>query len=411
LGFASFFLVVFNRNRASLAGGLLTGLSNRVGDVMLLVYFGLCYFTTATSLGVFKFLIAVAAITKSAQFPFRAWLPAAMCAPTPVSALVHSSTLVTAGIYLVYRFTPSLSSVLIYVGLLTSLLAAWAASAERMLKKVVALSTLSQLGFMLTALGLGNRSIAFLHLNTHACFKALLFMAVGIARHSNYGSQSLRVVGTTISSSTLVGTSYLVSSFSMCGLFFLSGWCSKEVLLEAFRNSGISGPFVLMLWIRVVLTVFYSFVLVSMGMSSKRFFMAGTEYSSLVPVQRLPLFFLLTLRILQGWVFDLAQITSAPVLHSLISWYTLGNILTGLLLAIVLVVLFYEQTPAFICLSHCTRYLSVGALAASSLNTTEVTLYHGGGFGNVSSGFLGMGRPYLWLLKSTVWLGLAFLLI
>lgn len=161
----------------------------------------------------------------------------------------------------------------------------------------------------------------------------------------------------------------------------------------------------------MVLTVFYSFVLVRMGMSSKRFFMAGTEYSSLVPVQRLPLFFLLTLRISQGWVFDLAQITSAPVLHSLISWYTLGNILTGLLLAIVIVVFFYEETPAFICLSHCTRFLSVSARASRSLNCTEVSLVHGGGLGTTLSAFTGMSRPYLWLLKSTVWLGLIYLLV
>jgi len=411
LGFTSFFLVVFYRNRISLAGGTLTGLRNRVGDALLLLLFGLCYFTTTSTLGVFKFLIAVAAITKSAQLPFRAWLPAAMCAPTPVSALVHSSTLVTAGVYLIYRFTPRLSCVLMFIGLFTALLSAWAASAEWMLKKVVALSTLSQLGFILTALGLGSRSLAFMHMNTHACFKALLFIAVGVACHSNYGSQSLRVVGTTISASTLVGTSYLVSSLSICGLFFLSGWCSKEVILERFSNSGVSGPFVLMLWVRVVLTVFYRFHLVRQGISRKRFFLAATEYSSLSSAQRLPLFFLLSLRIGQGWVFDLAQVTRAPVLHSLLSLNTYFNLCFGFLLSLGLYLLLYEEPPTFISLVHCTSSLSRLSSRAGLLGLTEVKINHGLGLASACEGLKFGTRTRLYLLKHTVLLSLFFLLL
>lgn len=411
LGFTSFFLVVFYRNRVSLAGGILTGLRNRIGDALLLLLFGLCYLSSVSTLGVFKFLIAVAAMTKSAQLPFSAWLPAAMCAPTPVSALVHSSTLVTAGVYLIYRFTPRLSCVLMFIGLLTALLSAWAASAEWMLKKVVALSTLSQLGFILTALGLGSRSLAFMHINTHACFKALLFMAVGVACHSNYGSQSLRVVGTTISASTLVGTSYLVSSLSMCGLFFLSGWCSKEIILERFTNAGVSGPFVLMLWVRVVLTVFYSLHLVGQGISSKRFFLAATEYRSLVSAQRLPLFFLLSLSIGQGWVFDLARVTRAPVLHSLLSLNTFFNMCFGFLLSVGLYLLLYEEPPTFISLVHCTSYFSRSSSFAGHLGLTEVKRFHGVGLAS-SVGLVQSGtRTRLYLLKHSLLLSLFFLFL
>merc|ERR1712212_85050 len=347
----------------------------------------------------------------SAQLPFRAWLPAAMCAPTPVSALVHSSTLVTAGVYLIYRFTPRLSCVLMFIGLLTALLSAWAASSVWILKKVVALSSLSQLGFILTALGLGSRSLAFMHLNTHACFKALLFMAVGIACHSNYGSQSLRVIGTTISASTLVGTSYLVSSLSMCGLFFLSGWCSKEVILERFTNSGVSGPFVLMLWVRVVLTAFYSFHLVRQGISRKRFFLASTEYSSLVSTQRLPLIFLLSLSIGQGWVFDLARVTRAPVLHSLLSLNTFFNLCFGFLLSLGFYVLLYEEPPTFISLVHCTSYFSRARASAGHLGLTEVKLYHGTGLASALGVVRSGTRTSLYLLKHTVLLSLFFLFL
>lgn len=280
-----------------------------------------------------------------------------------------------------------------------------------MLKKVVALSTLSQLGFILTALGLGSRSLAFIHINTHACFKALLFMAVGVACHSNYGSQSLRVVGTTISASTLVGTSYLVSSLSMCGLFFLSGWCSKEVILERFTNSGVSGPFVLMLWVRVVLTVFYRFHLVRQGISSKRFFLAATEYSSLVSAQRLPLFFLLSLSIGQGWVFDLARVTRAPVLHSLLSLNTYFNLCFGFLLSVGLYLLLYEEPPTFISLVHCTTYLSRQSRYVGHIGLTEVKRFHGVGLASTLGVFQSGTRTRLYLFKHTVLLSLFFLFL
>lgn len=247
LGFSSFFLVIYPRSRASLAGGLLTGLTNRLGDIFLLFLFAVSCSHSANTICARKFFIAAAAITKSAQAPFSAWLPSAIVAPTPVSALVHSSTLVTAGVYLIFRFTPSLSYTLLYIGLFTRFLAGLAASSEWMIKKIVALRTLSQLGFIITALGLGQRRIAFFHLNTHAAFKALLFLAVGVISHSNYGSQQLRLSVNAFSSSCLVGFRVLISIMSLCGIFFLSGWASKDSILEAFTNNFIRGFTVFML--------------------------------------------------------------------------------------------------------------------------------------------------------------------
>lgn len=140
-------------------------------------------------------------MTKRAQIPFSAWLPAAMAAPTPVSSLVHSSTLVTAGVYLLIRFSPSLydffffSFFIFYSGVVTCGMASLAAIHERDLKKVIALSTLSQLGVIMMALGLGFPSLAFFHLVTHALFKALLFVCAGTIIHSVGDVQDVRMIG------------------------------------------------------------------------------------------------------------------------------------------------------------------------------------------------------------------------
>merc|ERR1719431_2223611 len=121
LGFTSFFLVIFYRSRASLAGGILTGLTNRVGDVFFLFLFGNIFYSSDRPVTCAFYLLMVISVTKSAQVPFSSWLPAAILAPTPVSALVHSSTLVTAGVYLLFRFCSLYSTLLINVGIFTTL--------------------------------------------------------------------------------------------------------------------------------------------------------------------------------------------------------------------------------------------------------------------------------------------------
>jgi NADH-ubiquinone oxidoreductase chain 5 len=147
--------------------------------------------------------VVLAAITKRAQIPFSAWLPAAMAAPTPVSALVHSSTLVTAGVYLLIRFYPVVSFVwagqlLFFLSALTIIISRVGALYETDLKKIIALSTLRQLGLMMISLAAGFRVLAFFHLLTHALFKACLFLCAGRVIHLYGGRQDirdLRVVG------------------------------------------------------------------------------------------------------------------------------------------------------------------------------------------------------------------------
>jgi len=160
-----------------------------------------------------------------------------MSAPTPVSALVHSSTLVTAGVYLLFRFQVYPAQILTSISLLTLLYAGFCACLERDLKKVVALSTLSHLGIIMFRIRASNPKLAFLHLNYHAYFKSLLFLGVGTLIHACYGSQERRYPLVLSCGSPFLWVGLIVPMLSLCGLFFLSGWASKELILESLYNS------------------------------------------------------------------------------------------------------------------------------------------------------------------------------
>lgn len=187
-------------------------------------------------------LLALAAFTKRAQVPFSAWLPAAIAAPTPVSSLVHSSTLVTAGVYLLCRFSPLFPNtvvinLLLPVGVATILLAGARALFESDIKKVVALSTLRQLGLIIRALGVFIPEIALFHLLTHAFFKALLFMTVGNLIHLTDRFQDSRKTGSepVVAGPTLLFR--LVANFSLIGLPYMAGFYSKDLIIEAPNTS------------------------------------------------------------------------------------------------------------------------------------------------------------------------------
>jgi len=207
---SSYLLVIFYKRAKSLNAGLLTGIRNRVGDGLILISLGgfmtfpFCHFVRLGSRGanvreLVLGILVLAACTKSAQIPFRAWLPAAIAAPTPVSALVHSSTLVTAGIYLMIRlsnwFYVSYGGWAAFLGSLTIVLASLSALKENDAKKIVALSTLSQLGVIITGFRFNITSLIFFHLLAHAFFKALLFVRTGFIIHNHRNYQNLRLIG------------------------------------------------------------------------------------------------------------------------------------------------------------------------------------------------------------------------
>nr|YP_010254532.1 NADH dehydrogenase subunit 5 [Lysmata debelius]QUA00617.1 NADH dehydrogenase subunit 5 [Lysmata debelius] len=284
LGLVSYALVIYYQNEKSCNAGMLTALSNRVGDVAILLSIGLMssiggwnYLLSAEE-GQLMFisglvvLVILASMTKSAQIPFSAWLPAAMAAPTPVSALVHSSTLVTAGVYLLIRFSPAMAGTIEQGGLLilsslTMFMAGLGANFENDLKKIIALSTLSQLGVMMFTLSMGLPELAFFHLLTHALFKALLFMCAGSIIHSVGDYQDIRVMGGLVKFMPLSVMSMNLANLALCGSPFLAGFYSKDLILEVAFGSELNLICFFLLVLATGLTVCYSFRLVYYSLS------------------------------------------------------------------------------------------------------------------------------------------------
>nr|YP_009373434.1 NADH dehydrogenase subunit 5 [Mutela dubia]AQT38517.1 NADH dehydrogenase subunit 5 [Mutela dubia] len=281
LGIVSFALVIYYQNKKSLSAGMVTVLVNRIGDVMLIL--SVCLMVSwgdwmlMNNLSVeyiwgICLMIVIGGMTKSAQIPFSSWLPAAMAAPTPVSALVHSSTLVTAGVYLVIRFYPSLLEcgdalwVLGKLGGLTMLMAGLGACYEVDLKKVIALSTLSQLGLMMFTVGLGYPVIAAFHLFTHAIFKALLFLCAGSLIHSVSDSQDGRIWGGLGKLSPFSSGCLVLSSLILSGMPFLSGFYSKDTILEGCLVSTVGCAQVCVGLFGACLSMLYSARLAMVGL-------------------------------------------------------------------------------------------------------------------------------------------------
>ena len=273
LGLTSYALVIYYPTKKSNRAGMLTVISNRVGDVCILL--AISWFRVV---GDYNFciwindgkyfndfwlplLIVLAAITKRAQIPFSAWLPAAMAAPTPVSALVHSSTLVTAGVYLLIRFgsftVGFISIFLFFVSVITMFISGLVAVYEYDLKKVIALSTLSQLGVIMFSISLGLYTVAFFHLIIHALFKAILFLCAGAIIHGVGGSQDIRHYGGQIYSYPVIASCLNIANLSLCGIPFISGFYSKDLIVE-LAAQGIWNQFlILIMFISLGFTVIY----------------------------------------------------------------------------------------------------------------------------------------------------------
>nr|QLA74175.1 NADH dehydrogenase subunit 5 [Laelia suffusa]UEV86540.1 NADH dehydrogenase subunit 5 [Laelia suffusa] len=280
LGLVSYLLVIYYQNFKSYNAGMLTALSNRIGDVMILMViswmlnfgswnyvFYLEFMKNDWEMSMISILIVMAAMTKSAQIPFSSWLPAAMAAPTPVSALVHSSTLVTAGVYLLIRFNLLLIDTLIFKILLllsglTMFMAGISANYEFDLKKIIALSTLSQLGLMMSILSMGLADLAFFHLLTHAMFKALLFMCAGVIIHMMSDMQDIRFMGGLSSYIPLTFLCLSISNMALCGIPFLAGFYSKDMILDLVSFSNLNILVFMLYYISTGLTMFYTIRLV-----------------------------------------------------------------------------------------------------------------------------------------------------
>nr|YP_010564748.1 NADH dehydrogenase subunit 5 [Volucella liupanshanensis]UZA61151.1 NADH dehydrogenase subunit 5 [Volucella liupanshanensis] len=285
LGLVSYCLVIYFNNVKSYNAGMLTALMNRVGDVALLlaiawmlnygswnyIYY-LEFMKSDNKMMLIGMLVMLAGMTKSAQIPFSSWLPAAMAAPTPVSALVHSSTLVTAGIYLLIRFNfllvdTVMSQVLLLISGLTMFMSGLGANFEFDLKKIIALSTLSQLGLMMMILSMGFYKLAFFHLLMHALFKALLFMCAGAIIHNMNNFQDLRLMGGLSLYMPLTSSCFNVANLALCGMPFLAGFYSKDLILEIASLNMLNLFIYFLFFFSTGLTVCYSLRLVYYSMT------------------------------------------------------------------------------------------------------------------------------------------------
>jgi len=272
LGVTSFLLVVYYKCRKRLGSGMLTALTNRLGDCFLLCSLGLFLLGPDAIL---CFLLILISITKRAQFPFSSWLPAAIAAPTPVRALVHSSTLVTAGVYVLIRFCGFDMGPLLIIGRWTLLLAGLRACVERDIKKVVALSTLSQLGVMMVSLGARAKSFCFFHILSHACFKSLLFICVGSFIHSLYGTQDYRSYDKI--SPILLSVLFAVSNLSLIGFLYTRGFFRKDIIVEALYTNEYMSMRILAFLIGIGLTSCYSMKLIKNTLLIGDFGAVGTN--------------------------------------------------------------------------------------------------------------------------------------
>lgn len=268
----------YNDDPAAVAGGTKALIITQLGGVGLLVgalaaraYLGNDQIETvlgaasslpagALSVAAFGFLLA--AMAKSAQAPFHTWLPDAMEAPTPVSALIHAATMVNAGVYLLIRFFPAFVAVpgwrdaIVVVGVVTAVLAALMALVTNDLKRVLAYSTVSQLGYMVYAIGVGGLFASQFHLLNHAVFKALLFLGAGAVIHS-LGTRDMRQMGNLRREMPFTTVAFMIGAAALVGLPILNGFWSKELILEAGQEGGPLWAYALML-LGAGLTALYS---------------------------------------------------------------------------------------------------------------------------------------------------------
>nr|AWV83907.1 NADH dehydrogenase subunit 5 [Tettigades distanti] len=272
LGLVSYCLVIYYQNNMSNNAGMLTALMNRTGDVAILMSiawmmnFGswnFCSFIDKMDMNHMTVLIILSGFTKSAQIPFSSWLPAAMAAPTPVSALVHSSTLVTAGVYLMIRFSNmiqnmELINLFMLLSVMTMIMSGIGANFEFDLKKIIALSTLSQLGIMMTILMFGYPMLSFFHLIIHALFKASLFLCAGLIIHGFSNNQDIRMMGCLCYQMPMTMTLMNIANLSLCGIPFMSGFYSKDLIMESMCFNNINFMIMILMYIGIGLTSFYS---------------------------------------------------------------------------------------------------------------------------------------------------------
>jgi NADH-ubiquinone oxidoreductase chain 5 len=331
IGIVSYLLINFWFTRIQANKAAILALTmNRVGDMGLSIgyfalfalfgsldyatIFSIVPFMNETALTIIGILLLIGAMAKSAQIPLHSWLPGSMEGPTPVSALIHAATLVTAGLYLLLRSSPLLeysSTALLIItltGATTAFFAATCGLVQNDLKRIIAFSTISQLGYMVMAVGLSQYNVALMHVVNHAFFKALLFLGAGAVIHSFSDQQDIRRIGGLIKFLPFTYTTMLVGSLSLLATPWLTGFYSKDLIIElAYGQYSFSGTYAFILGsITAGLTAFYSFrliclVFLTVPNGPKQFYLNTHEANNKVII---PLFLLALFSIFFGFIFS-----------------------------------------------------------------------------------------------------------
>nr|YP_009445812.1 NADH dehydrogenase subunit 5 [Hypselodoris apolegma]ATX68400.1 NADH dehydrogenase subunit 5 [Hypselodoris apolegma] len=337
LGITSFALIIYYESKESQLAGFQTLMINRIGDVIIVLSMFLfliegqfIFFPMSEKMFYSSSLVlvfCVASLTKSAQFPFSSWLPAAMAAPTPVSALVHSSTLVTAGIFLIIRFSynfdlsQNVCTMLLLCGSVTCLLGGWGATYENDIKKIIALSTLSQLGVMIFSLGMGLPCLSLFHLYSHALFKALLFLAAGHILMVTFGVQDIRMMGGIGMLMPMICVMFNVSSLCLVGAPFMSAFYSKHLILEMMFMTPLNFFSIFVMMVATMFTakyVFRALKIISWGKSGISLLLSYSNIYTSFPVLILSLGAIMSGKLLMSVEINNLEFAFIPMFESLL---------------------------------------------------------------------------------------------
>jgi NADH-ubiquinone oxidoreductase chain 5 len=331
IGIVSYLLINFWFTRLQANKAAILALTmNRVGDMGLSIgffaifalfgsldyatVFSLAPFVNETAITIIALLLLSGAMAKSSQIPLHSWLPGSMEGPTPVSALIHAATLVTAGLYLLLRSSPLLEFsstallVITLVGASTAFFAATCGLVQNDLKRIIAMSTISQLGYMVMAVGLSQYNVALMHVVNHAFFKALLFLGAGAVIHSFADQQDVRRMGGLIKFLPFTYSIMLVGTLSLLATPWLTGFYSKDLIIElAYGQYSFSGTYAYILGtITAGLTAFYSFRLISLVFltipNGSRIVYLNSHEANLSVI--IPLFILALFSIFFGYIFS-----------------------------------------------------------------------------------------------------------
>nr|YP_010155416.1 NADH dehydrogenase subunit 5 [Phrynocephalus maculatus]QQX44909.1 NADH dehydrogenase subunit 5 [Phrynocephalus maculatus] len=396
VGILSFMLINWWSTRINANSAALQAIIyNRIGDigltlvmVILLSTLGTWDIMSALTLSTKNTLttmgLIMAAIGKSAQFFMHMWLPTAMEGPTPVSSLLHSSTMVVAGIYMLAQMHPimntkCLTTICLCLGTLTSIYSALCAIAQNDIKKIIAFSTSSQLGLMMTAIGINNPDMAMFHMITHATFKSTLFLCAGSIIHNMHNEQDIRKMACTKNTLPTTTTVMIINGITLAGMPFLSGFYSKDMIIETMMNTNINAWALTATLLSTTMTSIYTAR--TIFYTTKNFFchkpITMQQESNLQQV--LPLIRLTTITMMAGTMLAPTMLNTLTPLTTYTKMTPLMTIIVGTYMTTEIMTKLQNTTTCWKFISHLGffklphRILPLKTLKFSQKNSTQLT--------------------------------------